>query len=343
MLGLSIDSSRGRASFGHDGYPPRVTTAISLFDLSHRDARALLHRGARVWLPVNPVEYHGPHLSLHNDRLISLGLAREVHELLAEGRDEPFVVAADLEVGVDPTPGPGTRHVAFPQVRELVLESCRALHELGARSVIAMTWHGAPMHSLAIEPGLAWLRANGARALNPFNEAFRELCRLDGRRFERAFDHIEDPVERAHVIDTLRYDFHGGFFETSMALHLAPSSVSPAHRDVPPCPPITPEPTLQRASRIARALGRDELSSELAMIAMALGWQSLSPFPGYTAQPHLARAESGAVFAAEIAKGYAAIIADVLAGRRDAPAPPMPWIAALTANGRLTPRPKNAV
>ncbi len=323
------------------GYPRRVTRAIPLFELSHREARALLARGVRVWLPVNPVEYHGPHLSLHNDRLISLGLAREVHELLAAGRDEPFVVAADLEVGVDPTPGPGTRHVPFAQVRELVLESCRALHALGARSVIAITWHGAPMHSLAIEPGLAWLREHGARALNPFNEAFRELCRLDARRFARAFDHIEDATDREHMIESLRYDFHAGFFETSMALHYAPASVS-AHRDVPPCLPIPPDPNLQRASRVARAIGRIELADELAMIAMALGWQSLSPFPGYTAQPHLARAESGAVFAAEIASGYAEIISDVLAGRRDAPAPPMRWIATLTANGRLAPKVKSA-
>lgn len=315
-----------------------LASTISLFDLPHRDAQALLARGGNVWLLVNPVEYHGPHLSLHNDRLASLGLAREVHALLAPR--EPFVVADDLEIGVDPTPGPGTRAVPFAEVRERVLDACRALHALGARRVIAMTWHGAPLHSLAIEPGLAWLRAHGARALNPFNEAFRELCRLDGRRFARAFDHVADPAERARMIETLRYDFHAGFFETSMALHYAPETVSPAHVDVPPCPPITPEPTLERAARVARRLGRAELEAELAMIAMGLGWHALDPFPGYTGAPHLARAESGAVFAAEIAKGYAALIDDVLSARAPAPAPPMRWIARLTANGRLAPKPR---
>jgi creatinine amidohydrolase len=314
---------------------------LSLFELSHREARALLERGAVVWLPVNPVEYHGSHLSLHNDRLISIGLARDVHELLASGRDEPFVLAADLEVGVDPTPGPGTRHTPFREVREIVLESCRALRALGARKVIAMTWHGAPMHSIAIEAGLSWLRAHGALAMNPFNEAFRELCRLDARRFERAFDHVADATERERMIETLRYDFHAGFFETSMALHYAPESVSPAHRDVPPCPPITPEPKMRRASNVARVLGHTELADELAMVAMGLGWQSLSPFPGYTSQPHLARAESGAFFAAEIAQGYAELIRDVFEGRREAPAPPLRWIAALTANGRLGPQTMN--
>lgn len=322
--------------------PERATLAavmpetIPLFELSHREARALCARGVRVWLPVNPVEYHGPHLSLHNDRLVSLGLAREVHALLGGG--EPFVVAADLEMGVDPTPGPGTRAVPFAIVRDAVLDACRALHALGAQRVIAMTWHGAPLHSLAIEPGMAWLRANGVRALNPFNEAFRELCRLDGARFARAFDHVEDARERARMIETLRHDFHGGFFESSMALHYAPHSVKGWH-DVPPCPVITPEPTMARASRLARKVGRIELAAELDMIAMALGWQALSPFPGYTGTPHLARPESGAVFGAEIARGYAALIDDVFANRRAAPEPPMRWIATLTANGRLQPKP----
>jgi hypothetical protein len=44
----------------------------SLFDVPHHDARRLARSGAPVYLTINPVEYHGPHLSLHNDRL-SLG------------------------------------------------------------------------------------------------------------------------------------------------------------------------------------------------------------------------------------------------------------------------------
>lgn len=307
-----------------------------LNELPVREARALLAAGAPVFLPVNPVEYHGPHLSLHNDRLISLALAADVHARMQGSH--PFVLASDLEMGVDPTPGPGTRFVPFAVVRDSVLEACRALFSLGARTVIAMTWHGAPLHVIAIEPGLQWLRERGVIALDPFCAAMRELTRLDGARFVRAFDHVEDPVLRAKMIEELRYDFHAGFFETSMSLHYAPHTVSPSHRELPPCPRLVPDRKTMRLARAARALGRSELEGELLMVAHGLGWHALDPFPGYTGRPHLARAESGAVFAAQIVDAYVTLIEDVRAGRADAPSPPMQWLAALTANGRFAPK-----
>ena len=46
----------------------------SLLDLPHREARRLAAEDRPVYLLVNPVEYHGPHLSLHNDQHVSLGL-----------------------------------------------------------------------------------------------------------------------------------------------------------------------------------------------------------------------------------------------------------------------------
>ncbi len=61
-----------------------------LLDLPHRRATTLLSSGAPVYLLVNPVEYHGPHLSLHNDRLVSMGLVRGLHARLADAHDWPL-------------------------------------------------------------------------------------------------------------------------------------------------------------------------------------------------------------------------------------------------------------
>ena len=119
---------------------------IRLLDLAHERARDALGTGAPVYVLVNPVEYHGPHLSLHNDRLVSTALARELHERLSARHPSwPFLLADDLEVGVDPCPGPGTRHTTMPAACGVIREACRALVELGAQRVVFMTFHGSPL------------------------------------------------------------------------------------------------------------------------------------------------------------------------------------------------------
>ncbi len=308
---------------------------ISLLDLPHQEARRLVRSGAPVYLTINPVEYHGPHLSLHNDRLVSLGIAREVHEGLAKTHDWPFLVGADLEIGVEPCPGPGSRRTPFAVVRHLVLEACRALVELGASKVILMTFHGAPLHNLAIEAGVELLRAAGVRAIAPFNGLLAEMLVLDPSTFAAAFAHINDASEREQMMSTLASDFHAGFFETSMALYYAPESVAPDYTSLPPCADVQPDGKLALAAKMARAFGADRLARELTFAAEGVGWNALRPFPVYTGRPHRASAQAGAVFAAEIVRRYVDGIEDVFAGRAESPPPIMRWIGVASLGGRI--------
>ncbi|HEY1586554.1 MAG TPA: creatininase family protein [Polyangia bacterium] len=308
---------------------------ISLFDVPHQEARRLVKNGAPVYVSVNPVEYHGPHLSLHNDRLISIGLTHAVHEELGKRHDWPLLLGADLEVGVEPCPGPGTRRTPFAIVRHLVIEACRALVELGASKVILMTFHGAPLHNLAIEAGVELLRAAGVRAVAPFNGLLTEMLFLEPAKFAGAFAHVRDDAERAQMMNALGSDFHAGFFETSMALHYAPESVAPDYTSLPPCPDVRPDGKLALAAKMARAFGRDRLSRELTFAAEGVGWNALRPFPGYTGRPHRATPQAGAVFAAEIVRRYVDGIEDVFAGRTESPPPIMRWVGRLSLGGRI--------
>ncbi len=320
-------AGRGRA------HHRRVT--IALFDLPQHEARQLLARGMPVWLCVNPVEYHGPHLSLHNDRVLSLGCIDEVGARLEARHGWPIVLADHLELGVDPCPGPGSRPLPFAIVRDAVVESCRALAELGAQRVVLMTFHGAPLHNVALEAGVKWLRSRGIAALAPFHLLLHEMLALtDAAPYADAFAPVVDDEDRARLAAQLRFDFHAGFFETSLALHWAPHTVSAIHRELPPCPAITPDAALARAAAGARAIGREALARELDYGAVAYGWSALRPFPGYTSEPALASRECGAVFAAHVVDRFAAVVDDVLHGRADAPAPIMPWVEWMTARGR---------
>lgn len=308
---------------------------IALFDLPQHEARRLLQRGVPVWLCVNPVEYHGPHLSLHNDRVLSLGLVDAVGARLQALRDWPIVLADHLELGVDPCAGPGSRPLPFTLVRDVVVESCRALRELGAERVVLVTFHGAPLHNVALEAGVKWLRAHGVAAIAPFHLLLQEMLALtDAAPYADAFVPVADEVARARVTEQLPLDFHAGFFETSLSLAWAPHTVSPIHRDLPPCPAYAPDAALARAAAGARRLGRESLARELAYGANAIGWSALRPFPGYTSEPAIANVESGRIFARHLVDRFTPVIDDVLHGRAAPPEPIMPWVEWMTARGR---------
>jgi creatinine amidohydrolase len=310
----------------------------AVLDLAHTDARRLLTSGAPVYLSVNPVEYHGPHLSLHNDRVLSIGCIAALGERLQQRHDWPILTADHLELGVEPCPGPGSRPFSFATVRDAVVESCRALAELGATRVVLMTFHGSPLHNLALQAGVDELRRRGLHAVAPFHAVLREMLDYSGPEpYADALAFIADAATRDRIGRELATDFHAGFFETSLALAWAPDTVSPIHRDLRPCPEITPDRALAAASAMAKRLGRDSLARELDFAARATGWTSLRPFPGYTGSPHLANTGSGRVFATHVVDRYETLVDDVLHARAEPPPPIVSWAAWATGGGRLLP------
>lgn len=303
------------------------------FDLPHTSA----HRWGEeiVWVPINPVEYHGPHLSLHTDHLLSIGLIGALHAALP--RAGALYVTADLEVGVDPTPGPGTRATSYGAMCGLLDAMCDSLVSLGAKRVVLVTFHGAPLHNLAIARAVRRLAASGVVAVAPFQELVRLLSGAVPLGDERFFSSV--PLEaRDDVRSGLPLDFHAGFFETSLALHWAPDSVSPVYRSLPACPRLAPLGSLALAARLLRSLpGARQMADEMAFASWGAAWMRLHPFPGYTGQPAYATAEAGSAFADAIVQHLAPIVREVLDGVREAPAPPFRWVGPLTAWGRLSP------
>lgn len=308
---------------------------LSPLDLPHRTVRGLLREGAPVYLPVNPVEYHGPHLSLHNDRLVADGLMRALHARLAP--EMPLLAVPDLEVGVDPVRGPGSRAVAYHVVRGLVRSACRSLLDLGASRVVLMTFHGAPLHNAALQDGVELLVSRGVRALNPLAELLRLTVQFGPElraQLEAVCETIADPAARGRMIAGLQQDFHAGFLETSLALHLAPESVAADLEQLPACPPGESWAPLLAAAGLAARLGRAELAAELRFAAWGLGWYGLRPHPGYTGEPALANAAAGRLLTDMIADRAAHLCREVFAGAPP-PRPPLTWMRGLTLRGRL--------
>lgn len=318
-----------------------LPTPQRLFDLPHADAKRALATGAPVYLLVNPVEYHGPHLSLHNDKVIAYGLARRLHASLHQTHPSwPFLLGDDLEIGVDPCPGPGTRHTSFAVASSLVVEACRALLELGARRVVFMTFHGSPLHAATLEAGVETFRARGAAAYSPFNHVLAILARMEDPTPFAASVASAPAGDRQRLLDKIPYDFHAGFFETSVALALAPETVSPLYRELPPCPTIVGDPRFRRLARAARRVGQAGFARECELVAGALGWNALRPFPGYTSEPAFASAEAGEAFVELLLDLYRAQADEVLSRGALSPPPVLSWTRTLSLDGRFEAAPK---
>ncbi len=308
---------------------------LSPLDLPHAEVRALLDHGAPVYLPVNPVEYHGPHLSLHNDALISQGLMRSLHERLFPNL--PLLAVPDLEVGVEPVRGPGSRAVPYATVCKLVATACRSLASLGAQRVVIMTFHGAPLHNDALQRGVELLNARGVRALSPMAELMSLQVDPPSKlraTLARTCDTIADPDDREAMLQDLDLDLHAGFLETSLSLHLAPESVAVDRSKLPPCPPSNASRSVLALARMAELMGRSRLAAELRFVARGLGWYAIRPHPGYATRPDLANAEAGRLATKTIIERYSATTQAVFDGAPP-PEPPMRWLRALTLGGRL--------
>ncbi len=236
---------------------------------------------------------------------------------------------------MEPTSGLGSRHTRYEVVRELVVESAAALADLGAQRVIFMTFHGSPLHAMAIQAGVDYLQQRSVRALSPLNLVLRRMLDVDVNDYAPAVAHVADPNDRVALLDGLQFDFHAGFFETSLAMHFAPHSVSRELGSVPDCAPVDPDAKLLAASRVASLVGRVQLANELRFAAVGTGWNALRPFPGYTSKPRFASAAAGAYFANRILQDYVSVCDEVLHQGARPPEPIMQWLPALTLNGRV--------
>ncbi len=312
-------------------------------------ASAALARGVPAFLLVNPIEYHGPHLSLRNDHLVSVGIARDLHAYLRDRSGEPaddfpLLVTRDLDVGVEPTAGPGSVFVSYAEVKRTVIEACRELRRLGAQKVVLVTFHGSPIHAFALEAGVSWLRRHGIVAFSPMNLLLNELIEADGARYGEAYAHVRDDAKRNAMQAGVASDFHGGFFETSLALHYAKSSVRAFYTRVPDCPPFGESKLLDTLLALVSRAGFAARAREISLVFRGASWMALRPFPGYTGAPSLASEAAGAAFAKLLLELYGPAAEDVLSGGAESPAPPLGWVRFVTLYGRVgVPTPASAM
>ncbi len=309
---------------------------IYLCEIPNEETGPLLATGAPVVVFFNPVEYHGPHLPLDTDTILSFGAISETYDRMrAAGTDWPLLVYSTLRVGCGAVPTRGTIHHRYREVRRLMLDTCRGLRTLGAKRVILMTFHGEPHHNLAIDDGVKLLRSWGIQAMAPMNVVMNESVELKIAEYDSVFATIPDAAERKICADTFSADFHAGFFETSLMLHWRPESVAKNLKSVPPCPPLRSSPFFLGIARWFRARGREKTAREIEFAELGMQWSKIHPVVGYTGRPALANVEAGRLFADRMTALISRAMLGYFVKSVLPPEPIWKWIRVLSLGGRI--------
>jgi creatinine amidohydrolase len=313
---------------------------FELFSMPHKKMTEILRTGAPVYVLVNPVEYHGPHLSLYTDEALSIGLSRKLHERInkSRGEDYPFLLGQNLSLGEGPTPGPGSVHTPYKILRQKIIKVCKSLADIGCTRLIFMTFHGAPLHNMAIQAGIDYLKERGVKSLNPFNIILQRMIDYVPGDYPGTENLILNENSKDFVKTRLNHDFHAGLFETSLCLYLCPNTVDSCYKELPHCVELGPDKLFELLAKISKKLGKRALMREFDFAAIGLNWVKLRPFPGYSGRPKESSAELGEFFTENyILPSYEKAALGTLWGEESSPIPIMRWVKPLTLAGLIAP------
>lgn len=295
----------------------------------HHTLKEILASECPVHVFVNPTEYHGPHLSLGNDRILSERIARKLHAELCQVRQEsiqsmPFLVGGNIDFGCDPCPGKGSTSVTYNRLKSMVQTLADGLVKIGVKKIIFHTFHGSPFHNHAIHSVIDRLAQQDVRAVNVFDLVIQMILEFDPERYEPVRKLLDSDATFERVLASLPFDTHAGFFETSIALSVAPETVSDIYLKLPDCPDTAPGPTVDRLMEKLHPIWHH--AHELGHSVAALNWTKLKPFPGYTGIPSLASKEVGEFYVNQlILPQYKTACLNGLWGDGSIPQTPFAW------------------
>lgn len=194
---------------GRPGPEEEEDRSCALAELTWTEVQARLARDPRLILPVGALEQHGPHLPLGTGTLITERLVDDV------ARETGVLRAPLLPYGINvpsATPWPGSASLRRKTLLRAVNELLAAWEDGGVRHFVVVTAQRYEPHVDALLMAVT-------------TDALTTVVDL------RAID-VHDIVETPPELD------HGGEFDTSLLLHLAPEQVrreamvdAPLHRD----------------------------------------------------------------------------------------------------------------
>jgi creatinine amidohydrolase len=239
------------------------------------------------FLPISPLEEHGPHLPVGTDLLTSRDSATEAIKILTKKQpDLTFILMPAIPIGYCDfnTDFPGTISVSGKIVRDIIYSAGSSLANHGFKFLIICTYHMGIVHIKGIYKAMKKLR-------NDYN---MNICEPWSPYY---YSNQIEKNEPKLGFDTSR-ESHAGFRETSMMKYQYPYLVDESHKDLQ---------NVFRDLQSPRVLGKK--------------FKQLGLKDGYVGSPARADADYGRWFFSETVNSYVKAAINLYEGK---PTPELP-------------------
>ncbi|MCB1155436.1 creatininase family protein [bacterium] len=202
--------------------------------MTQADVLALDRDKTVVIATFSPLEVHGHHLPLGQDVFEADAMAMAAaRELVAKRPDWSVLLLPPYAVAADCVPLPGSVAFTPKQLAKTAYEALAPFARMKFACLAYSSFHGGPRHMVALEVAADRLTR---KLRTPAISLFSVMLARFGQNemLDRAVANVED---RRITPDELHRDFHGGYIETSLALHLYPELVHESWKTLGPIVP----------------------------------------------------------------------------------------------------------
>lgn len=186
-----------------------------------------------IFLPISPLEQHGPHLPVGLDLYGTEYLARRTAELfIFEHPEWTVLLPPPMPLGSNAFDFPGGMFTRQRVLRDLLVDYCGALARHGFKNIVFMSVHGGTGHIVAMEEASEMINKKyDARTVSPTGAL---AMKFFSGAYEADLDRMLSKPLTKEEKDLLRNDWHAGRWETSLMLVIAADMVRSNYRELEP-------------------------------------------------------------------------------------------------------------
>jgi creatinine amidohydrolase len=198
-------------------------TILQLSELTWKQLDKLNRTTTIIFIPLSPLEEHGPHLPIGTDLLTTQDATKEAMKLIQKKKPE-FTPLLHPTIPLGHTGMaqgfPGTISVSVKTIRTIVVDTVSALADQGFHYFVISTFHMDLGHLKGIYTAMTRLKKTyPIDIIEPWGPYF----------YNQEVEHREPKAN----FDT-HLEIHGCYRETSMMLYQYPYLVDPVYKTLPP-------------------------------------------------------------------------------------------------------------